>query len=51
MRPTDSAVAVHKALQQQLEQVRRDVKEVKEKQIPAFNDALKASGFGGGIRP
>jgi hypothetical protein len=51
LRPTDSAVAVHKELQRQLAQVRHEFKEVREKQIPAFNEALKASGFGGVIRP
>lgn len=51
LRPTDSAVAVHKELQQQLARVRRELATLREKEIPAFNDVLKANGFGGAIRP
>ena len=50
-RPTDSAVAVHKELQQQLSRIKRDLAALREKDVSAFNEMLRANGVGGAIGP
>ena len=51
MRPTNQEVEVRKELLSQLEALKKQLEELRTKEVPAFNGALKANGFGGAVKP
>jgi photosystem II stability/assembly factor-like uncharacterized protein len=49
--PTDQDVAVNKLLQEQLAQAQQSMREIVEKDVPAFNNTLRANHLSTGIAP
>jgi hypothetical protein len=51
LRPTNQQVEVRQELLRQLEKAKKEFEALKAGDVPAFNSALKANGFGGQVKP